>query len=273
MVTLACPIKTSGPASVRQMSDAYAGVRRALAIFFGLVLAVIVLVVGVLAYWWHGLAASPDVPAFARSAAVEKADAAVTADMDARLQTALAAARWLAPQAAAVDDRCQQDSGSTVFSRRWVQCTRTETRYLAFDGPVAARVRAWDAALRKAGWDRGVPPSELDPAVTWLHYSAGTPGAISVWIQWYRRPALPYVSTDLERGVATPDWPSLVHRAQQPVDVAATARTAFAGHEYLLVLRAEARDYAGSLPSSSPSPTATHGHACYSPGVGDCPGG
>jgi hypothetical protein len=271
-------IPDEGPISVLAMGRAGAVVAK------GLVTAV-VLVVGVSLVLGLALIVlltiafrPPDLAKAVKSKAVAEADHATVTDLDARLDAAVRLLPGASAQARSVADECNLDSGYMSL-KRYVTCTRTVTRYVAFNGDFPHQSAAWDQALQTAGWRGGITAEErrqlrtlpAEPIRTnplsRQHYGDRL---LDLRITWTSRPTVPDVYQDIQRGLRQPDSDERIYLEQTPVDVAALAEQAFGRYRYLVTVEAHLQYYPAD-PASSPSTSPTPGRgSCHN---GSCPGG
>jgi hypothetical protein len=105
----------------------------------------------------HDIAPTPPDPApFARSAPVRQADRAAGLWMEAQFRTLQRLAPWLRPSGRSVLDVCSVvGSGGGLIEPGTgfgISCVRTDSRYYAFGGRSAVRVRELKLALSHFGW-------------------------------------------------------------------------------------------------------------------------
>ncbi|MGW5354969.1 hypothetical protein ACWERV_31195 [Streptomyces sp. NPDC004031] len=243
----------------------------------------------------------PDVAAFAHSAparAARAADARTAAADQAALAAALPGAE---PLGTSVSDICRSLGNGAMFGGResWgpVQCTRATVAYVAFDGDIAARLRALDAALAARGWKGGTltaaaaspQRTALPPSPTEAFSSPGAaPPGWGVVSGEYGRSPLPGAGYDTARNLqvsvaGTPYDPQTgagylqvgdeplrdagtgtVYVTWQPLSTHAVARSGYAAHRYVAAFSVVSR-YLVQSPSATtpaPGPTAT----TYDPG-------
>jgi hypothetical protein len=196
-----------------------------------LVVLLVVVLIGIVSYQFHRATTPPDVAAIARSAKVVQADRRAEATVDGQVAAAIQMMPWPAPATTAVEDVCESLPGS-FFGQGYgpVRCTRRVTRFLSFDGDLAARSAAWDRALRGAGWTPsgssgnapGVPPS--------VEYR--DPAGVALTVVWGERPQLPLLRPSIR---IAHDSDTQVFRASVPVDADATIREAYAHSRYVVV--------------------------------------
>ncbi|TYC73557.1 hypothetical protein [Streptomyces sp. CB01881] len=136
-----------------------AGIRRVLLTLLGLVVAVAVVVVGLLAWAIHDLTTvpkAPDAAGLARSAETREARERAVAFADEQTARLRAAAPWAEVLDSSVADRCHAEARSGSFGGKpaWsgVTCRRTTVLYAAFDGEIEPRLAELDGAAAGLGW-------------------------------------------------------------------------------------------------------------------------
>jgi hypothetical protein len=138
--------------------------------------AVIALAAGLFLWFRHTMAkpAAPDTAAFARAFAARHADAIDSKWIDQQFAQLARLAPQLTSSGRSVFDVCSPSSppgpflGSGAVAYGFT-CQRTDTRYYAFGGPSAGRVRQLEQVLSRLGWGMFTPGSP-----------AGTPTALPV---------------------------------------------------------------------------------------------
>jgi hypothetical protein len=202
------------------------------------VLAVILAAFGGVLWVGHNIsrgAPQPDVTAFARSAAVRRADQATATWFGGQFVRLSREAPWLRPAGQSVHDQCRAAPASPpgiggVAS--WITtCSRIQSGYYAYAGSEGSRVGALERALAGLGW-RGFSltsvtleadySTQADPPrtglrVTWI--SPATPRAISQILTAY----LAAFANNLRAGAngvlqATPPDPGRLMRAAATPD-------------------------------------------------------
>ncbi len=121
-----------------------------------------VVAAGVISRVHHDIAATPPDPApFARSAPVRQADRSAGLWMEAQFRTLQRLAPWLRPAERSVLDVCSVvGSGGGLIDPGTgfgVSCSRSDSRYYAYGGRSAARVRQLKLALSHFGWGHYQP--------------------------------------------------------------------------------------------------------------------
>lgn len=208
------------------------------------------------------LSAPPPGPAaYARSAGVRGDDAAAGAWQDQFFASLRARAPWLAPAGRSVLDVCSAgggggglfDGGSEVI----YTCDRYDTRYYAYGGDDAARLRSLRQVLSRLGWG----------GFTTAVPSAGAP--------------LPVVSADPTALLAVPvgkaglqySWSGRGGRLNLRQDLGAVpARTAPDRDTYLQVVRPDQSQILASLTASRPYVLIVSIDAAYARGYGSAAG-
>jgi hypothetical protein len=138
--------------------------------------AVIVLAVGLFLWFRHTMArpAAPDTAAFARAFTARHADVIDSKWIDQQFAQLTRLAPQLTSSGRSLFDVCSPSnpdgpflsSGATAYG---YTCQRTDTRYYAFAGPSAGRVRQLEQVLSRLGWGMFTPDQP-----------AGTPAALPV---------------------------------------------------------------------------------------------
>lgn len=203
----------------------------------------------------------PDVRKVTRSAPFRQQRAASVAVLDQNVAAFTGTAPKGTRLATEVLDQC--GSGAAFFGERpAMTCERQVSVFLAFDGNLPALRRSWNRSLAAVAWK----PSEDRPAGADQQFSYQYADSPSVLLQWSTR-------GDIPTGAPSGDYTSGVTLEQQPVDVAALYRDAYAHHRYVVDLTTSAQYYprTPTAPRSpAPSPSTTW-NGCFN--GHDCPGG
>ncbi|WP_031522186.1 hypothetical protein [Streptomyces sp. NRRL F-5123] len=246
----------------------------------------------------------PDVAAFAHSAPARAARAGAARSASADTAALAAALPGAEPLGTSVSDVCRSLESGAMFGGRssWgpVQCTRATVAYVAFDGDIAARLRALDAVLAARGWtgstlteaaaspDRtALPPSPTESfspphaaPTGWgrvsgkyarpPHRAAGYDTSASLQVSVAGAPYDPETAAGyLQLG----DEPlrrtesGLVHVTWQPLSTHAVAQEAFVTHHYVAAFSVVVRYIVQSppaTPTKSPTPTTYDPGPCLS---------
>lgn len=237
-------------------------------LFLRVLIGVILLVaaiptVGIIAVslWLRYDTSGPDVRKVTRSDSFRQQRAASVAVLDQNMAAFTGTAPHGTRLATEVLDQC--GSAAAFFGERpAMTCERHVSVFLAFDGDLAALRRSWNRSLAAVAWE----PSEDHPAGAYQQFSYRYADSPSVLLHWSTR-------GDTLTGPPAGDYTSEVTLEQQPVDMAALYRDAYAHHRYVVELSTSAQYYPrtpAAPRSPAPSPGTTW-NGCFN--GHHCPGG